>query len=198
MFIYCSVANVFAAACEYLIIKRTNQRCPLSRLFINYNGRAMDARRIIGRDAGSTLSHTARGLRRYGICEEAFWRYSRRNVTVRPPNEAYRRASKFHVELQQIPHNLDAMRMCLASGVPFAMSIVFTKKQAEETHTNGGFLPFPDTSSSTPSHQLALHAMLVVGYDDHRQHFLVRNSFGRHWVRFTTRSSFRALFSLIY
>jgi len=43
--------------------------------------------------------------------------------------------------------------------------------------TRTGVVPMPKKGEK----QLGGHAMLIVGYDDDRQVFIVRNSFGRKW-----------------
>lgn len=44
--------------------------------------------------------------------------------------------------------------------------------------TNGGFLPVPNTETEGV---IGGHAMAIVGYDDEKQHFIVRNSWSASW-----------------
>ena len=50
-----------------------------------------------------------------------------------------------------------------------------------EASNNGGHLFIPDPSNVDIAHA-PTHAVLVVGYDDRNQQFIVRNSWGSHWV----------------
>ncbi|HEY0804807.1 MAG TPA: C1 family peptidase, partial [Pseudonocardiaceae bacterium] len=77
----------------------------------------------------------------------------------------------------RVSQNLDQMRGCLASGYPFVLG--FTVYQSFETQlvaqTGEAQLPAPGEQV------VGGHAVLVTGYDDGQQRFLVRNSWGTGW-----------------
>lgn len=122
-------------------------------------------------------------LRTYGICEEEFCRYSKKNLSRRPSRDAYARASQFSVHLRQIQQTLPAMKTSLANQVPFVVTILMSKSAKEEADENYGYVSIPNLEDSNVMNSVTSHAVLVVGYDDRTKHFLVRNSWGVRWVR---------------
>ncbi|MEG1808824.1 MAG: C1 family peptidase, partial [Oscillospiraceae bacterium] len=54
---------------------------------------------------------------------------------------------------------------------------VFESFETEKT-TQTGVIPLPDTLIER---ELGGHALLIVGYDDAKRWFVIRNSWGRKW-----------------
>src|SRR5208282_408149 len=69
------------------------------------------------------------------------------------------------------------MKVCLASGYPFVVGITvyegFESPQVAQT----GVVPMPGLNENV----IGGHAVLVVGYSDEDQVFIVRNSWGTGW-----------------
>ena len=69
------------------------------------------------------------------------------------------------------------MKGCLASGYPFVFGFTVYESFESQPVAQTGVVPMP-----APKEQvLGGHAVLAVGYDDSRQCFIVRNSWGPGW-----------------
>ncbi|CAF2897348.1 unnamed protein product [Rotaria sp. Silwood2] len=175
------VANAFAGACEYFMKKSTGNHIDVSRLFVNYNGRLVESPTMTTQDVGSSLIYTAIALRRYGICEEAIWKYDRKNLNQRPSDTAYMRGSQFTVTVVKLQPTLIAMKTVLAKKLPFVVSIVLLESARQEGEERNGYILMPNPADPRVKHAKLGHAVLIVGYDDETQHFIVRNSWGSDW-----------------
>lgn len=176
-----SAANAFAGACEYILKRRSGKHVDISRLFIYYNGRIIDQRSLEVTDDGASKQNTALGMRKFGICEEHLWPYDENLLNREPPPHVYGAASRVTVVPLKLPRNLVAMKTCLANEVPFLIGIRLLDTATREVKANNGYISMPNPASLTVA-MTGTHAVLVVGYDDHTQHFIVRNSWGRDWV----------------
>jgi C1A family cysteine protease len=169
------VANAAAGAYELLEKRATKRVRRISRLFVYYNARANenDAKH----DDGATIRAAVRALRIHGACAETTWPYVERRVLDRPDAHAYEEARKFRIsEALRVAIDLDAMRSCVAAGLPFLFGVkLYESFEAGGDH---GHVPLPD-----PPHDKSAggHTMLAVGYDDGAKTFIVRNSWGPDW-----------------
>ncbi len=154
----------------------------MSRLFIYYNGQMIDQRSLEVTDDGASKQNTVLGMRKFGICEESLWPYEEQNLNQEPPPEVYEAASRVTVIPLKLPRNLVAMKTCLANHVPFLIGIKLLDSATSEVKKNNGYITMPNPASFTVA-TTGTHAVLIVGYDDRTRHFLVRNSWGRDWVR---------------
>jgi len=90
----------------------------------------------------------------------------------------YAQARKYRaVQYQRLSQERDQLKSCLASGYPFVFGIKvyagFEGTKAKQT----GRVTMPGRSQKPKGR----HAVLAVGYDDSKQYFLVRNSWGDKW-----------------
>merc|ERR1711924_226953 len=78
----------------------------------------------------------------------------------------------------RVPLNLDAMKSCLADGYP----IIFGLKLTQAFFATGpsGTIRTPNVNDPR-SAEHGLHAMLLVGYNERKKVFVVRNSWGTAW-----------------
>jgi C1A family cysteine protease len=178
-----SAANAFAGACEYIYKRRTGRHIDVSRLFIYYNGQMIDQRSRDVTDDGASKQNTILGMRKFGICEESLWPYNMRLLNKEPPPHVYEAASRVTVVPLKLPRNLTSMKTCLANQVPFLIGIKLLDSATQEAKDNNGYITMPDPTDSEVA-RTNTHAVLIVGYDDRTEHFLVRNSWGNDWVRF--------------
>jgi len=70
------------------------------------------------------------------------------------------------------------MKGALAAGFPFSLSILVYSSFETNTVARTGVVPLPNTYVEE---LLGGHAVCVIGYDDSRKAFLVRNSWGAGW-----------------
>ncbi|CAF1095756.1 unnamed protein product [Didymodactylos carnosus] len=172
------VANAVVGAYEYLHKRETGQHIDVSRLFVYYNGRTLSEEPTI-KDEGVCITHALEALMEYGVCLESIWPYDIKEVNTKPNRRAYAHAQRFKIkEAYYVEKDLHDMKSCLAQGFPF----VFSCKTFESFQNTGptGIISLPDPSDNVASSH-GIHAMLAVGYDDAKQTFIVRNSWGKHF-----------------
>ena len=69
------------------------------------------------------------------------------------------------------------MKGCLASGYPFILGFSVYESFETLAVAAGGHAPMPNPTETL----LGGHAVLAVGYEDDKQWFLMRNSWGTRW-----------------
>ena len=186
-------ANAVAGAFEYMNRKHAqttgDEPGDVSRLFIYYVGRKKDMEneaKIWGgntkaapKDQGMTLQGAISAMQLKGACLAASWPYELDKLNSKPSDECFKEARKYRVaEAKKVPVNIDSMRQCLAEGHPIVFGLMLTSKFFRSPR--GGFITTPSKGDKR-SAQHGLHAMLLVGYNDRQQVFIVRNSWGAGW-----------------
>ncbi len=169
-------ANAVAGALQFERLKRGLPDFTPSRLFLYWNTRAMEG--TTDYDSGAMLRDAIKSLGDIGDLPESDWPYDINEFATKPPLRCYDVATMYsHVQYKRIDQDLDLMRQALAGGDPFVFG--FTVYQAFESdivaQTGDAMMPEPGEKS------LGGHAVLAVGYDDVKQRFIVRNSWGTTW-----------------
>jgi C1A family cysteine protease len=169
-------ANAIGAAIEF---DRLLQKLPdfvPSRLFIYYNERVIEG--TVDFDSGAQLRDGIKTVASQGVCPEPEWPYDIEKFTQKPPARAYKDAATDRaISYQSLIQDLNQMKGCLASGYPFIFG--FTVYESFETLVvaESGHAPLPGPRERP----IGGHAVMAVGYDDAKQWFLVRNSWGSRW-----------------
>jgi C1A family cysteine protease len=149
---------------------------PVSRLFIYWNERAIEG--TTSHDAGATsLRDGCDALFQKGVCRETTWPYSDSLLLVCPHSEAYGEAWHHKLDAYYQLDTLNDMRNCLALGYPFTLGIPVYDSFMSDEVAQTGQIPMPGPTESLQGG----HAVLIVGYDDRDQTFLLRNSWGTDW-----------------
>lgn len=169
-------ANSVAGAMEYHQILHRQPLTDLSRLYIYYN-----ARRIRGRtdqDTGCSMAEAVASYLAFGACPEAVWPYRHHLWDQEPSPEAYASAGFFpDLQYAALDYGLD-LKIALYSGLP----VIFGMGVPDSFQTVGGkyghVKPLPEGGWEPPA---GGHAMLIVGYNDQKRAWLVRNSWGTGW-----------------
>jgi len=174
-------ANALGAAFEYDQMRQSSGSFTPSRLHIYYNERAMEG--TIASDSGADLRDGVKVINQCGVVPEEEWPYDTSKFTVAPPQNVIDDAT-LHVALsyQAIPRNLQAMKACLAGGLPFVFGFSVYDSFEQEGWWPGGLMPIPQSNENV----LGGHAVLAVGYTDstdfmHPNCFIIRNSWSRNW-----------------
>jgi len=182
-------ANAVAGAYEYISTRAAQQMGDtagdVSRLFIYYAGRKRD-QALYGedikrapKDQGTTLVGVLDAVSKKGACLMQTWPYEESMVNKRPHAEAFEEAQRYRVAgAMRVPIDETSMKSCLADGYP----IIFGLKLTEAFFRTGrsGTIRTPDVSDPR-SAQHGLHAMLLVGYNERKRVFIVRNSWSTRW-----------------
>lgn len=176
-------ANAIAAA---LAFEQRKLDAPMqftpSRLFIYYNERAL--LNTIATDTGAPLRDGMKAVNRIGVCPEdqpadaANWPYDPAQFASRPPEGCY--AAARHVRAlryRRLRRAPEVLKGCLAEGYPFVCGLVVYESFEGAEPRQTGMIQLP----AAQERLIGGHAVMVVGYDDARKAFIVRNSWGPDW-----------------
>jgi hypothetical protein len=128
-------------------------------------------------DSGASIAEELTALQNYGDCPESAMPYTADPTAAPTPADdvaalPYRFPDPVQVDFSQ-PADIKA-----ALAAQEAVIIGFTVYESFENPDANGLLTLPNTSTEE---QLGGHAVLVVGYDDVKQYWIVRNSWGPTW-----------------
>jgi C1A family cysteine protease len=170
-------ANAIAAAIEFDQMKQGRKRhFTPSRLFIYYNERVMEG--TVDIDSGAMIRDGIKSVGKQGACPERNWPYKIETFRDRPSRECYRVAKKHKAILyQRLQQTLNQLKGCVASGFPFIFGFTVYESFEAPAVTRSGHAPMPGPREKV----LGGHAVLGVGYDESKQWFICRNSWGTGW-----------------
>lgn len=149
----------------------------ISRLFVYWNARYIDG--TADHDSGTHIRSAIKSIKSDGICREKLWPYDIKKVFDLPNTLAYKEAEKHKILTSYSINHLSifAMKQCLANGYPFVFGISVYESMMTSDVTHTGLIPMPQKGENL----LGGHALCCVGYDDDKNSFLVRNSWGTGW-----------------
>jgi C1A family cysteine protease len=166
-----------AAACMHYSVQHGTKFIP-SRLYIYYNSRVLDGGDV-WYDDGTTMRQTMAAIAKQGVCRETLWPYLGSNFFKRPLPACYTEGKNRRISsYASLPLQLTQMKGALAAGFPFSLSILVYSSFDSNRVAMTGDVPLPNTGIEK---LLGGHAVCVIGYDDSRNAFLVRNSWGTNW-----------------
>jgi C1A family cysteine protease len=169
-------ANAIAGAIQFDQKKERLTTSMPSRLFIYYNERSMEG--TVGSDSGAMIRDGIKSVHHEGACAETLWPYDPTKFADKPGTACYKAAAKHTaIQYQRLMPTLTQLKGCLADGYPFVFGFTVyasfeSGSVAKSGHAN---MPLPNEEV------IGGHAVLAVGYDDHNQRFIIRNSWGPKW-----------------
>ncbi len=170
-------ANAIAGAVQFDEIRSgTVPTWTPSRLFIYYNARVFEG--TVGTDSGAQLRDAIKVIAAQGVCSETDWPYDISKFAEQPSADAFADAVQDRIgSYQRVVQSLAQLKTCVASGFTyvFGFTVFSSCESGDVAHT--GNIPLPQPSESV----LGGHAVVCVGYDDDRQAFIIRNSWGAGW-----------------
>jgi len=147
-----------------------------SRLFIYYNERVIDG--TVKQDAGSEIRTGIKTIAKQGVCSEALWPYFVTKFAVKPSPECYKEALKHRaVTYMRVQQDLDHLKACLLEGYPIVFGFNVFASFESKTVAKTGMVPMPKPKEK----QIGGHCVVIVGFDDDLQCFIVANSWGEEW-----------------
>jgi C1A family cysteine protease len=172
-------ANAIAAAHQFGQMKQKKPKAfTPSRLFIYYNERVMEG--TVREDSGAMIRDGIKSLVKQGAAPESTWPYAIKKFATKPPKKCYDAGLKNQaLSYQRLTPVLSQLKGCLAAGYPFVFGFSVYESFESEAVARTGKVPMPDGSTEK---QLGGHAVLAVGYDEAKQRFIVRNSWGAGWA----------------
>jgi C1A family cysteine protease len=120
-----------------------------------------------------------KAVNKWGMCRETVWPYYPPKVNMPPSKDAYVEAIK-HIFVNYYSldnENLIQMKKCLYFKSPFIFGATLYESFMGSDTAKSGIVAMPQKDERT----IGGHAMCCVGYDDHKQAFIVRNSWGIDW-----------------
>ena len=173
-------ANAIAAAVQFDMLKQgLHPYFFVSRLFVYYNERNMEG--TVASDSGANIRDGIKSINTLGACSEVVWPYSDANpgpFSTKPPAIAYTDALKARsLSYQAVNQDLASMKACIATKTPIVIGFTVYESFESATVANTGVVNMPAPGEAT----VGGHAVLIVGYDDSTQRFIVRNSWGAGW-----------------
>lgn len=169
-------ANAGCGNFEYLLRKFRGDQTILSRAFLYYQERLLDGSLQEG-DCGSTGRSSCKAMRQFGVCSEEVMPYVPGNFSQAPSEQALTDAKARISGAYHALRSVYDMKSCLASG--YCCLIGFTVYASfEDNWPTPGIMPAPNKQSEEI---LGGHEVLVIGYDNSKNAFKVRNSWGVNW-----------------
>ena len=169
-------ANAIAAAVQFDRLKQKISDFVPSRLFIYYNERVME--HSVASDSGAQIRDGIKSVGAQGDCPETEWPYVIAKFKTKPPARCYSDALQYKAVLyQRVTQTLGQLKGCLASGFPFVFGFTVYESFESTQVAKTGHASLPKSGEQT----VGGHAVVGVGYDDAKQWFIVRNSWGDGW-----------------
>lgn len=147
-----------------------------SRLFIYYNERAMEG--DIDTDGGAQIHDGIKSVGTIGVCEETEWPYNIAKFKDKPSFQSFLNAKKDVLNDYFSITAAQEIKQCLTTGYPvvFGMTAYESFESPEVAKT--GLLPMPKHNEQI----VGGHCMAIVGYNESKKIFIVRNSWGDSWA----------------
>ncbi len=145
-----------------------------SRLFLYYNERLLINETHI--DNGAFLKDGIECLKTFGICKEIEFPYIIDNIYTKPPDNCYTNAKQNYL-IDAIQIDKTMIKYWLNKNEPISAAIlIFSNFMSYET-ANTGIVNMPTNTDVI----IGGHAIIICGYDDKKQMFILRNSWGSYW-----------------
>lgn len=148
-----------------------------SRLFLYYNARAINGWE--NEDSGVYIRDIFKTLSKEGICSESNMPYDISKFTIKPSDKAYKNAKLHSVtEYAAVENNIDIIKKTVMSGacIEFGFN-VYESFESGNWDSTTGIMPIPLPNESL----LGGHAVIIIGWSDEKQSFLIQNSWGKNW-----------------
>lgn len=192
-----------ASGLDEFLAKKAGRATTLSPAFVYYQERKLQGNADMTEDTGATIETGMKVLEAFGTCPEADMPFLplaqhkdpgkiKKFLGTAPTASAVQDALQFKIEgfrsfITSDPGKLtpvkvqtmSAIRRSLANGMPVvAGMIVFQSMMSDEVKRTGN-VPLPDVQNGDKP--VGGHAVMIVGYDQARAHFIVRNSWSASW-----------------
>jgi C1A family cysteine protease len=168
--------NAIAEAIE-MIDKKNGKNTEISRMFIYYYERLLEG--TVNYDSGAYIRDGIKACYTYGAPLESLWPYNISKFRTAPSSTAVQDAAKRKVTLYEKATDFNACINALANGYPVVIGFtVYSSFETGNWYYTTANMPYPNTRSERV---LGGHAVLLVGYNNSTQRFIVKNSWGSNW-----------------
>ena len=168
--------NALAGVLEFDRIKEKKPDVTPSRLFLYYNGRAKEGGE--SQDDGAQIRDVVDASLQLGYCDEKVWPFDEAQVCAKPSEEAYQEGLKnLAAKRARLFQSMRAIKASLLTGFCPVVGIqVYDGLESEEA-ARTGIVHLPTASEQYQGG----HAVVIVGWDDDRKAWHMRNSWGPQW-----------------
>ena len=168
----CTSQAIAAVCCFDLKIQNQPVFNP-SRLFIYWNERNIEG--DTNHDDGAVVRDGIKAVATYGFAPETDWPFDVKKLLVKPDDKVFADATKFKaINYYRLDGtNLRQLKSALCNGHPFVTGIT-VYPSFEDNDGGSGLVPMPQDGEKPEGG----HCVAIVGYDDGKQCFLLRNSWG--------------------
>lgn len=165
-------ANSIAAAYEFERIQANLPALVPSRLFIYWNERVMEGDQ--SQDNGAFGGDGITSLETLGVCDESVWPFNPANITSPPDASAFIAALSNKVTQRMVLSSITEIKNAIYDKHLVTFGITLYESFESDAVAQSGIVPDPKSGEGV----LGGHEMCIVGYDDSKQMFKVRNSWG--------------------
>ena len=147
-----------------------------SRLFIYYHERNMEGH--VNTDSGAEIHDGIQTIKEIGVCSEDSWPYDITKFTEKPADTCFETAKQHRsISNAAITQSIEQLKAALIMGFPVVFGFtVYESFEGNDVATTGN-MPMPASGEKV----LGGHAVALVGFNDDRRVFIVRNSWGASW-----------------
>lgn len=149
-----------------------------SRHFLYFNTRLIMG--TVDYDSGASIRDSIKSPARYGYPNESDCPYTVRYFARRPVQQAYKLGAPRALNTAwygRVPQTDLALKSAVSQNNPVTFGFTVYESFLTAAVSRSGVCPMP-----TKTEEMAGgHAVVLVGYDDERKAFLVRNSWGTSW-----------------
>lgn len=169
-------ANMSAGHMGYFKVKYGQEYQAYSRLQHYWHERFIEGN--LNEDSGASIRTAYMVLHKIGVGFEKDWPYDINRFTEKPSDIVEAEARKHKLDEYHRITNLYALKHALNRGLPVGIGMAVYESFESQEVAQSGIVPMPNKQSEQ---FLGGHAVLIVGYDDEKQHVIVRNSWGENW-----------------
>lgn len=166
--------NAIAGLIECLD-RKSGKNLDVSRLFIYYEERALIG--TVNIDSGAYIRDGIKVVNKKGAPLESIWPYKINKFATRPNAASYTDAARRKAGTYEKVNNFAGVKNALARGFPVVVG--FDVYESFYNIGSNGVMPYPNVNNEE---LLGGHAVVIVGYDDNKNAFIVRNSWGKNWA----------------
>jgi hypothetical protein len=131
-------------------------------------------------DSGAHTKDALITLKNIGICDEALNSYSQINVYLPPSFTCIHNAKQTRIDyFKELPlDDITLLKQQLHREFPLVFDLKIYDSIFSSETINTGIMTLPNIDKDT---YIGLHSMVIVGYDDLKKMFIVRNSWSDHY-----------------
>jgi len=151
-----------------------------SRLFLYFYTRLLEDIPP-SEDVGSSILSGYRAVIEHGVVDEQYWPYDTKMFSQLPPANVLQRAEdNVTPGYHKVKNTLQELKHALANKQPVSFGAVLFQSFFTAQVANTGSVPVPKKVNKDVC---GGHALLLVGYDDSKKVFYVKNSWSEKWGR---------------